>query len=130
MQDKNRSSAKTRLLELASFSKVKGIRGLANYLGVPDSSLYSWISRDSIGDKSAILKKIPNVRIEWLESGEGEMFCNDTERPLEDDGGYIAAVAAMMRGMDADTQKDIFLSVQKEKLLRELLEERQEKKAG
>jgi len=40
------------------------------------------------------------------------------------DSNYINAVAAMMKEMDPETQKDIYLSVQKEKLLRDLLKER------
>jgi len=66
-----------------------------------------------------------------LETGEGPMFLiGANAKYFHEEGGYIAAVADMMRAMDEDTQKDIFLSVQKEKLLRELLNERQEKKAG
>lgn len=68
-------------------------------------------------------------------TGEGEMrpefvaehqVCYDpTEQP------YIAKVAAMMAEMDIDTQKDICLSVEKEKLLRDLLRQREsDKKAG
>lgn len=74
MQDKNISKTKKILLALALYVKVKGIRGLAKYLDINESSLYTWINRDSIGDTGAIAKKIPNVRIEWLETGEGEMF--------------------------------------------------------
>jgi len=50
------------------------------------------------------------------------------QESTEEYGGYIKAVAEMMRAMDPETQKDIFLSVQKEKLLRELLTERGEKR--
>ena len=71
------------LLEIASHVGVKGIRGLAIFLEVPESNLYSWISRDSIGDKSVILKKIPNARIEWLETGEGEIFTQVVGRPVQ-----------------------------------------------
>lgn len=48
----------------------------------------------------------------------------------EEHDPYIASVTTMMRSMDDDTKKDIQLSVEKEKLLRELLREKQGKKAG
>lgn len=56
----------------------------------------------------------------------------DNSVPLvrEEHDPYIANVATMMRTMDDDTKKDIQLSVEKEKLLRELLKEKQGKKAG
>ena len=71
-----------------------------------------------------------HISEDWLRTGE-EIEADLVKEKHEEYGkGYIAAVAAMMREMDADTQKDIFLSVQKEKLLRELLIERQQKKTG
>ena len=46
-------------------------------------------------------------------------------------GGYIEKTVKMLDGMDEDTQKDICLSVQKEKLLRELLRQKEaDEKAG
>lgn len=82
MQEKNIPYVKNILLALASHVKVKGIRGIANYLGMPESSLYSWISRNKIGDTTAILRKIPNARIEWIETGKGDMFQEGVTGPL------------------------------------------------
>jgi DNA-binding Xre family transcriptional regulator len=48
----------------------------------------------------------------------------------EETAPYIRQVAQLMKDMDEDTQKDICLSVEKEKLLRDLLQQRENKKAG
>lgn len=74
MQDKNHADVKKILLALASHLKVKGIRGLAEALGEKESKLYAWISRGIIADTGSILSRCPEVRKEWLESGEGEML--------------------------------------------------------
>jgi len=68
----------------------------------------------------------------WLLTGIGDMRRNTESIPRvsEPHDPYIASVAEMMRAMDDDTKKDIQLSVQKEKLLRDLIKERQELKAG
>jgi transcriptional regulator with XRE-family HTH domain len=42
----------------------------------------------------------------------------------------IEAVIRLMEGMDSDTKKDVRLGVQKEKLLRDLLSQYEDKKAG
>lgn len=74
MQEKNITKVKKILLALAEYLGVKGIRGLAECLGLPDNNLYAWIKRDSIGDIGSILGKCPNISKEWLETGEGEMM--------------------------------------------------------
>lgn len=133
MQDKNHAKVKKILLALSSHVGVKGIRGLAAYLEVPESNLYSWINRNSIGDTGAILKKIPNARIEFLETGEGEMFKDgkgEGEGPYRHPDPTIQKIVELLEGMDDNTKKDVCLSVQKEKLLRELLNEKLAKKAG
>jgi hypothetical protein len=81
MQDKKYSKVKYILLELAAHVKVKGVTGLAEYLEVPKNNLYSWIQREKIADIAAIIKKIPNARIEWLETGEGDMFTDMVASP-------------------------------------------------
>ena len=51
--------------------------------------------------------------------------------PAPSRGKYIEKVADMMAGMDEDMQKDICLSVEKEKLLRDLLRQQEsDQKAG
>ena len=74
MQDKNLPDVKKRLLALADHVGRKGIRGLAAFLEIPDSTLYGWVSRGEIADVAPIIKKLPNARVSWLESGEGEML--------------------------------------------------------
>lgn len=81
MQEKNIPKTKKILLALAKHVGVRGIRGLAGYLEVPESNLYSWIARDRIGDKAVILKKIPNVKFDWLESFDGEMLVAEADLP-------------------------------------------------
>jgi DNA-binding Xre family transcriptional regulator len=43
---------------------------------------------------------------------------------------YMLQVAKLMGAMDEETQKDICLSVEKEKLLRDLLKQREDREAG
>lgn len=73
MQGKNATNVKKILMEIAEYKKVKGIQGLADYLEVKVNRLYAWINRNNIGDTSVLIKKIPNLRIEYLETGEGDM---------------------------------------------------------
>lgn len=84
------------------------------------------------GDKLFSIASFFNVTMEWLLTGIGETQRNTEPAPIvsERPDPYISSVSEMMRTMDDDTKKDIQLSVQKEKLLRELMKERQELKAG
>lgn len=69
----------------------------------------------------------------WPETGEGEMFREgkrESEGPYRHPDPTIQKIVELLEGMDADTKEDICLSVQKEKLLRDLLKEKQERKAG
>ena len=142
MQDKNHSKTKKILLDLAQLVNRKGIRGLALHLETPESTLYGWILRDKIADPSVILKKIPNARLEWLETGEGEMI-----RAGGGDRGELSpeemrilqivrecpeagAVVQMMEDMDSDTQKDIQRYAEKEKRTQDRLKELQGKIAS
>lgn len=74
MQDSNKEIIKTVLKNLATHTNVKGVRGLASYLGAKESKLYSWINRGVIGDKELLLAKIPNLNRDYLDTGEGEMI--------------------------------------------------------
>jgi transcriptional regulator with XRE-family HTH domain len=126
------------------FKAVRKHKGLtlqevAGALGLKSTGHLSQIER---GEKEASPSLVNNFRSTfsvseiWWETGKGDMFrdippeVSRVEEPKENYGGYISAVADMMRSMDEETQKDIYLSVQKEKLLRELLSERLDKKAG
>ena len=76
MQENNCPNIKKILLALADHLNVKGIRGLANALGVKESLLYSWIRNGNIVDTGLILSKCPTINREWLKTGEGEMLQN------------------------------------------------------
>lgn len=69
-------------MSLADRQGVRGIQGLAEFLGCDRSKLYAWIKRGSIGDKALIMGKCPNTRLEWLETGEGEIG-EKKEKPQE-----------------------------------------------
>lgn len=74
MQDKNWASVKKRLLRLVTYKKVKGIRGLAAFIGVAEGRLYTWVKRNEVVDADIILGKIPEVSRDWLVTGNGEPF--------------------------------------------------------
>jgi hypothetical protein len=54
-----------------SFS-IKSDRELAEYLGVNQSTISTWRSRDSL-DHNLIIAKCKKVNLHWLFTGEGEM---------------------------------------------------------
>ncbi|CAH2032096.1 helix-turn-helix domain-containing protein [Trichlorobacter ammonificans] len=76
----------------------------------------------------------PTEEVYWLCKEKGWDFdyvmTGETECHVKAKTPTIEAVIQMMESMDADTQEDIRLSVQKEKLLRELMKEKQEKEAA
>ena len=60
---------------LQSIKDYKGIKtntALAEYLGVSKSALSNWIARGTI-DESLIVSKIPEIRLEFLRTGEYPM---------------------------------------------------------
>lgn len=72
------------------------------------------------------ISDLVNKSVEWIWHGTQCATCVSEQPP----DPYISSVSEMMRSMDDDTKKDIQLSVQKEKLLRDLIKERQEQKAA
>lgn len=91
MQDKNHADTKKILLMVATHLGVKGIRGLANALGEKENKIYAWINRGTIGDAAAILSKCPEIRPEWLKTGEGEML---REQPRQRIATQVESIAA------------------------------------
>lgn len=83
MQDKNRAMVKKILLNLAEHFGVKGIRGLADFLGQSEDKLYAWIRRGSIADSGVIFAKCPTISLAWLQSGEGPMLAAFPEQERE-----------------------------------------------
>jgi hypothetical protein len=60
---------------LRSIKDYKGFRTnteLADFLGVGKSAISNWIARDYI-DESLIVSKIPEIRLEYLRTGEFPM---------------------------------------------------------
>jgi len=83
------------------------------------------------------VSKTFNINLVWLKTGEGEMFrpAGEGEAKAAQDGYQhpnlkIQKIVEMLETMDENTQEDILLSVEKEKLLRDLLQEKRDKKAG
>lgn len=136
MQHKKTQIARIVLDALKSHYNLRTYGELASFLGVPQSTLGSWKSRGSL-DEDLIFAKCVGISADWLKTGEGEMF-----RPAGEGegraalGGYqhpnlkIQKIVEMLETMDENTQEDILLSVEKEKLLRDLLQEKRDKKAG
>ena len=60
---------------LQSIKDYKGFKTnaeLAKYLGISASALSNWIARETL-DEKLILSKIPEIRIEFLRTGEKPM---------------------------------------------------------
>lgn len=94
MQDEKMTVAKKILTELAKHLKVKGIQGLAEYLGEDKNKLYAWSKRGNIADTGVILGKCPEVRLEWLRTGEGEMLRGQSRQLTAIQGETVAAEQA------------------------------------
>lgn len=74
MQEKNSSIAEIILSKIKSYYNLKTYGQLAKFLGVSDGALYSWKARGTIGDYAPILSKCEGISLDWLKTGEGEMF--------------------------------------------------------
>lgn len=139
MQDKKQHNVEFIFDTLKKHYKLRTYRELAVFLGVKEGTLNAWKARDRIGDVDIILTKCKGLSYDWLKTGEGEMFKGvgaDDGEGRAALGGYqhpnlkIQKIVEMLETMDENTQEDILLSVEKEKLLRDLLQEKRDKKAG
>ncbi len=120
---------KTLGMKLKEFRLSKGMKlqQIAKEMGV-SAGFLSEVERDKKvpgGEFFISLKRIYGVSIDYLLDDSYEAISVS-----EPDTPYIISVAEIMRSMDQDTQKDICLSVEKEKLLRDLLRQSQEKNTG
>ena len=72
------------------------------------------------------LKQHLNVNINWLLTGEGEMFIKNNEDigPVDD---ITKKILLLLRDMDKEKKREVLKHIEKEKLLMELLEERRRK---
>lgn len=57
---------------IKDYKGIKTNAGLAEYLGVSASAISNWISRGKL-DENLIISKIPEVRLEFLRTGEFPM---------------------------------------------------------
>lgn len=62
------------LIDLARHFNVKGLRGLAKHLGVPESRIYSWTKKGRIANTGLITSKFPEISEDWLKTGKGAMI--------------------------------------------------------
>lgn len=102
---------------------------LSKHLGIKAHTINGWVSQSTVPYAYIdVISENTNKPMEWFLDGcYGDATTIVAETP---DDPYISSVSEMMRAMDDDTKKDIQLSVQKEKLLRELIKERQDKEAA
>ena len=110
---------------------------LAEIIGVDQSTISTWKRRKKVPDGVIdIVSGLSGISFEELKYGKKPTFSvmdggtdHTYDRPST--SPYIEKVAKMMSDMDEDMQKDICLSVEKEKLLRDLLRQKEsDEKAG
>jgi hypothetical protein len=116
--------------------KLKKLRGdisktvYAKKLGIP----YQTYLRYETGERETPARFLDQARMLSKRVVEEEPAVAEEQSsyaPQPSSSPYIEKVAAMMAEMDIETQKDICLSVEKEKLLRDLLRQAaSDKKAG
>ena len=98
---------------LKALRKALGLkqREVAERLGVNVGRVGSWESGEPIPSTRIYqLCKEYNVRREWLEHGEGEMFARPTKNEL-----YVRAFTALYESLTPEFQ-EVFLEIAKEKL--------------
>lgn len=117
-QDVNKILDRIKLL----FSLVSDAE-LAEFMDVSPPTVSNWRTRGSVPYEK-IIAKCEGKSLDLIFKGE-----EPPPMVAEECDPYIASVATMMRSMDDDTKKDIQLSVEKEKLLRDLLKDKQRKEA-
>lgn len=134
MSTKNLHPVLNVVLELKTHFGFHEDKELADWLGISNKTLSAWKARGKIADYGVFTKR--GISEDWLRTGRGEMLRPFSVAEPETKYGFIhpdsqiQAVIKVMEAMDDDTKKDIRLSVEKEKLLRELLKQREDKEAG
>ncbi|MGV0961821.1 MAG: hypothetical protein ACOYB1_18505 [Limnohabitans sp.] len=72
------SKVKKILSALQEHLNIKNYQLLANCFGVKQTTIYSWIKHDKIAGTGKILGKFPYINAQWLETGEGPMFAEES----------------------------------------------------
>jgi DNA-binding Lrp family transcriptional regulator len=92
------SKAKKILTALQDHINVKNFKQLAEYLGISEKLIYSWVRHDKISGTGKILAKIPYINLDWLETGQGPMMIIDKDNfhllpqnQKAENNGYVRA---------------------------------------
>ncbi|WP_298437941.1 helix-turn-helix domain-containing protein [Geobacter sp.] len=116
--------------------KLDSDKALADFLGVDYRTLAAWKSRGKIAKIDAFVDKCSGINVDWLKTGKGEPFKEEGKgeaaegQPYRHPDPKIQKIVEMLEAMNDSAKEDILRDVEKEKLLMELMKERQEKKAG
>jgi hypothetical protein len=120
-------STKKRIEVHKILERVKIVHGLkkdgelANLLGLKQNTLSTWKKRNTM-DAFLIFEVCDDVDKDWLLYGEGSP---DIDHDLE-----TQKINQMLKGMTKDQKRDVLKYIEKEKLWRELMDEREDKKKG
>lgn len=123
MQDNNIAHVKKVLNSLRSHYGFKTYGQLAEFLGVKQNTLSSWISRGSF-DKDLIYRKCENINFGWLETGTGEMFlfveaeCGEHTNILSEDEQKLVELMRENPGLAKDIRlaaMEVILNARKTK---------------
>lgn len=141
MQDKKITRAKTVLDALKRHLGFKTYLQLADFLGVKQNTLSSWISRDSL-DEDLIYRKCKGLRYEWIRTADGAMwegYATGVREPVllieePDLSIHPNTVESLIHhhliNMTEEQKRDVLKYVEEKKLLTELLAERKDKNKG
>ena len=94
---------------------------LAFFLEVKQNTISAWKRRGNI-DFSLIVSKCEGIDLNWLMYGE--------EKPVEKTDPETLKINQMLKGMSKEEKIDVLKYIEKEKLWKELMEEREDKKKG
>jgi transcriptional regulator with XRE-family HTH domain len=141
MQDKKITRAKKVLDALRRHLGFKTYAQLADFLGVKQNTISSWISRDSL-DEDLIYRKCKGLRYDWILTADGRMwegYAAGVREPVllieEPEAGIHPMMVdklinELLSHMTEEQKRDVLKYVEEKKLLSELLAERKEAKKG
>ena len=99
MHEKNSQMVKKVLLTLAKKKNLKGLKGVAAYIGVPETTVYGWVRNGNIADTGPILAMFPDVDIEWLRTGQTAQTTTATSHAIAITGA-VSEVGSITVGVD------------------------------
>ena len=100
---------------------------LSDFLGVPNTTISSWRTRNSFGKSLSLLliKARPGLNEEWLLKGIGQPFDQTAPQNQVDSSQPIPSDGEIIRNLE---QKIQWLYIQNEALTKMVLEQRKSKK--